>query len=162
MRIQFETNKDDEEKIYVVREDETRIEMKEYLENHVEESLHELIRRHVFIATRNYNNRVQAFLSKILMDKSNPMCVKYWTTKVEFQGRGAGHNHGTIWVDMQKMEFTYVDKNGKWGNLLNQIHMSKNKAEIIKSLGYLLDKYHKKKEIFEDKTKIDPIIQNIY
>ena len=48
-----------------------------------------------------------------IMDKNNPMCVKNYTTKVEFQGRGAPHNHGTIWIDMEKMEFMFVDKEGQ-------------------------------------------------
>ena len=120
------------------------MEMREYLENHVEHSLHELIRRHVFIATRNYYNRVKAFINKILTDKNNPMCVKYWTTKVEFQGRGAGHNHGTIWVDVQKMELTFVDKNNGWVHLDNLLSNSPMKSKEMKQLKQILEKYYLK------------------
>ena len=108
----------------VLRDGLNPMEMREYLENHVEHSLHELIRRHVFIATRNYQNRVKALISKIVMDKKNPMCVKYWTTKVEFQGRGAGHNHGTLWVDTKKMEQTCIDKSGTWHNIENTRYLN--------------------------------------
>ena len=44
------------------------------------------------------------------MSKSNPMKVKFFTYKVEFQARGAGHVHGTLWIDLQKMEhMVYID-----------------------------------------------------
>ena len=33
------------------------------------------------------------------------MCVEFYSSKLEFQGRGAAHNHGTIWVDMEKVEY---------------------------------------------------------
>ena len=46
------------------------------------------------------------------MDKSNPMCVEYYTMKLEFQGRGAGHNHGTLWVNIKKLEYSFEDKDG--------------------------------------------------
>ena len=162
--IEYGTSEDEEETTYVVRENQPKMEMREYLEKHVEQSLHELIRRHVFIATRNYYNRVKAFINKILTDKNNPMCVKYWTTKVEFQGRGAGHNHGTIWVDMKKMEFTFIDKEGKWENLESLIQKSVNKSVIEEQLSYVLEKYYVKKEIIrEDDSKLlHKIYQEIF
>ena len=91
-KIEYEVSSAEKDKTMVVFGENQKMEIKEYLESHVDESLHELIRRHVFIATRNYQHRVKAFIQNILGDKSNPMHVKYWTTKVEFQGRGAGHN----------------------------------------------------------------------
>ena len=63
-------------------------------------------------AARNYNHRVKAFINEIVLDKNNPMAVKHYSTKVEFQGRGAGHNHGTLWVDLKKMEYYIQDENG--------------------------------------------------
>ena len=44
------------------------------------------------------------------MDKSNPMCITHYSAKVEFQGRGAAHNHGTIWINMDKMEYMFENK----------------------------------------------------
>ena len=32
------------------------------------------------------------------------MAAKYYTYKVEFQARGAGHIHGTLWFDLEKLE----------------------------------------------------------
>ena len=102
------------EKTFVKDSQGNKKELEMYLKEDVDSTKHELLRTHVLNATRNYHQRVKAFITKILTDKNNPMCVEYWTTKVEFQGRGAAHNHGTIWVDMKKMEFKFVDDQNNW------------------------------------------------
>ena len=107
----------------VIAEDNQEIKLNTYLEDHVNKSLHEIIRTNIMNATRNYNHRVKAFIKEIIMDKSNPMSVKHFSTKVEFQGRGASHNHGTLWVDLPKMEYNFEDKDGnckKIDDLLNK------------------------------------------
>ena len=38
------------------------------------------------------------------MGKNNTMHVKNYTYKVEFQDRGAGHIHGTLWLRLDKIE----------------------------------------------------------
>ena len=91
--------------------------MEDYIKEDLDSSLHELLRTHTVNATRNYHQRVKAFIKNIVTDKNNPMCVEYWTTKVEFQGRGAAHNHGTIWVNMKQMEFKFIDNKGNWTDL---------------------------------------------
>ena len=58
------------------------------------------------------------------------MQVEYWSTKVEFQGRGAAHNHGTLWVDMKKMELTFLDTDGKWQTIDNTV-----KAPVSEAIG---------------------------
>ena len=62
--------------------------LKQFLEDDVADSRHELIRGNVVMATRYFHHRVKSFISKVVMSKSNPMNVKYYTYKVEFQGRG--------------------------------------------------------------------------
>ena len=79
-------------------------ELMKFLEEDLGESKHELIRGNVVMATRNLHRRVQAFLKRIVLDKNNPMNVKHYTLKVEFQERGAAHYHGTLWVDLPKLE----------------------------------------------------------
>ena len=76
----------------------------EYLKDEVKSSLHEMIRGNVLLATRYFNYRVKKFMDLIVMGDNNPMCVEYFTYKVEFQERGAGHVHGTLWLDLEKME----------------------------------------------------------
>ena len=93
--------------------------MHQYLIENVDPSIHELLRTNVVTATRNYNHCVRAFIRDIVRDKKNPMCVEYFTTKVEFQGRGAAHNHGTFWVNMRKIEFFFVDDEVHWSDFDN-------------------------------------------
>ena len=71
-------------------------ELKKFMDEDLGESKHELIRGNVVMATRNLHRRVQAFLKRIVLDKKNPMNVKHYTLKVEFQERGAAHYHGTL------------------------------------------------------------------
>ena len=78
--------------------------IKQFIEEDLEESLHELVRGNVLTATRYFDHRVKQFVNKILMGKSNPMHVKYYTYKVEFQERGAGHIHGTLWLDLDAIQ----------------------------------------------------------
>ena len=67
-------------------------------------SSHELIRGNVVAATRYFHNRVTSFINKILLQKSNPMSVQYYSYKVEFQERGAPHIHGVLWLNVAELE----------------------------------------------------------
>ena len=71
--------------------------LEEYLEKN--ESKHEFIRKNILTATLNFNNRVQEFIKLIIMNINGQMCVEYYNYRVEFQMRGAGHIHGTLWID---------------------------------------------------------------
>merc|ERR1712105_520437 len=86
--------------------------IKQFIEENVEESLHELIRGNVLTATRYFQQRVMHFIEKIAMGSNNPMHVKNYTYKVEFQDRGAGHVHGTLWLRMDKIEKLDKDEDG--------------------------------------------------
>ena len=117
--IQYEFDGKGEEKVNVKFENKGKeriVSLETYIKESMDPSYHELLRTHVGTATRIYNNRVKSFMRDIVMDKNNPMCVQFYTTKVEFQGRGAPHNHGTIWVDMKKMEFQFLDDKGRWSD----------------------------------------------
>ena len=78
--------------------------IRQFIEEDLEESLHELVRGNVLTATRYFDHRVKQFINKIMMGKNNPMHVKYYTYKVEFQERGAGHIHGTLWLDLDAIQ----------------------------------------------------------
>ena len=87
--IEYETNSEDKNKTYVLYDNNKKMELREYLDKYIDKSRHELIRRHIYIATRNYNNRVKSFIRDIVMDKNNPMSVKHWSTNatiMEFYG----------------------------------------------------------------------------
>ena len=67
-----------EENVWVLKDDNEKKLLKDYIEQEEDESFHEMVRRNVIIATRNYKNRFDAFIKNIIMDKSNPMCITHW------------------------------------------------------------------------------------
>ena len=82
----------------------TRKALKQYLNEEVKSSRHEIIRGNVLLATRYFNDRVKKFMDLVVMGDNNPMQVEYHTYKVEFQERGAGHIHGTLWLKLETLE----------------------------------------------------------
>ena len=70
----------------------------------MDETLHETFRKNVVTATRIYQHRVQALMDSIVRNPSNMLSVKHYSSKLEFAGRGAGHNHGVLWLDIGKLE----------------------------------------------------------
>ena len=56
---------------------------------------------------------MKKFFNTIVMGRNNPMHVKYYTYKVEFQERGAGHIHGTLWLNLDKLEELVESEDGK-------------------------------------------------
>ncbi len=67
--------------------------LRQFIEEEVEDSFHELIRGNVMKATRYFHHRVMKFVSQIMMAESAPMPIKIYSWKVEFQRRGAGNNY---------------------------------------------------------------------
>ena len=78
--------------------------LEKYIQEQIDESLHEFIRGNVLLATRYFNHRVKAFMTNIVMGGGNPMMVDKFSYKTEFQDRGAGHVHGVLWVKQYKIE----------------------------------------------------------
>ena len=69
-------------------------------ENGIELNIHEEMRKNVLTLTRNFDHRVKMFMKNIVMGANNPMNCKFFSYRVEFQARGAGHVHGVLWIDM--------------------------------------------------------------
>ena len=63
----------------------------------------EHIRNDVLLATRNFQHRVEVFKKEVMFGNNNPMKVRHTSYRVEFQGRGAGHIHGVMWVDLEEI-----------------------------------------------------------
>ena len=59
-------------------------ELRDFLKEDIDESLHECIRGNVLLATRFFNHRVKRFMSKIVMGGGNPMNVDKFEYKEEF------------------------------------------------------------------------------
>ena len=78
--------------------------MSDYTANEMDETLHTVFKKNVVTATRVYQHKVQALMTEIICNKNNPLSVKHYSIKLEFAGRGAGHNHGVLWFDVDKLE----------------------------------------------------------
>ena len=103
--------------------------LKQFIEEDVDESLHELVRGNVLTATRYFQHRVKNFISKVMMGKRNPMCVSYYTYKVEFQDRGAGHIHGTMWLRLDDLQDMHRGGDGEL-KPLDKADKKKNEGEL--------------------------------
>ena len=90
-----------------------------YLDNHMDKTKHETIRNSVLNATRNFNNKVKAFYRHIIKGSDSRMSIGFYSYRIEFQDRGAGHVHGVLWVDWDAFEKNeaniedFADKNEK-------------------------------------------------
>ena len=62
--------------------------LEKYKKNDVDESVHEILRRNVVTATRNYQHRFRAVMDKIIRSPFNPLSVIHYSSKLEFQARG--------------------------------------------------------------------------
>ena len=71
-----------------VKIDGENVEMpwQEYLKSYVEEGKHQMMKRNVLLATRNFNNRVEAFRQNVIFGPNNPMRARHISYRVEFQG----------------------------------------------------------------------------
>ena len=72
-----------------------------------------MIRTNVLTATRTFQHRVDSFRKDIMMGRNNPMKIENISYRVEFQGRGAAHIHGTLWLDMKGIENSRIFKEAK-------------------------------------------------
>jgi hypothetical protein len=126
------------------------ITLESYLEKEMDETLHEVLRRNVVTATRNYQARVQALMQEIVRHPSNPLSVKHFASKLEFQARGAGHNHGVLWLDIDKIEQKVDIRQLKQDNNYNleKDHYLKDPMQVQEIDNFLTDRGYK-----PDKTK---------
>ena len=71
-----------------VKIDGENVEMpwQEYLKSYVEEGKHQMMKRNVLLATRNFNHRVEAFRQNVIFGPNNPMRARHISYRVEFQG----------------------------------------------------------------------------
>ena len=122
--------------------------MKKFIEEDVDESLHELIRGNVLTATRYFQHRVKKFISKVMMGKKNPMCVSYYTYKVEFQDRGAGHIHGTMWLRLDDLQDMHRGDDGEL-KPLGKDDENKNKG-VLRGLKLAFTKLRKNIKLDDD------------
>merc|ERR1719430_2190143 len=106
-KLFYEVDKEGHENVTVevVQSGKTmRLPWKQYLDEYVDAKQHDLIRQNVLLATRNFHHRVEVFRREVIFGRNNPMKVRHISYRVEFQGRGAGHIHGVLWLDMKELK----------------------------------------------------------
>jgi hypothetical protein len=113
--------------------------IKEYLENMIDEPNYKLIAGNVVMAARYFQQRVKHFINKIVMGKRNPMKVKHWMYRVEFQERGAGHIHGSLWLSLEKLKKLIQlngelcdAKNGEEEKIKDEIKILNQRVKVAK------------------------------
>ena len=97
--------KNGREECFVTNENGEVKSLDAFMKEDENQTKYEFVRRNVLSATMHFDKRVQEFRKNIIMNKtaSNQMPVKYYNYRVEFQLRGAGHIHGTLWLDLDKL-----------------------------------------------------------
>ena len=111
-KIHYNVDPDGKENVTVeVREGDNILEVpwQQYLRDHVDQDLHELMKDNVLLATRNFQHRVEIFKKKVIFGRNNPMRVRHISYRVEFQGRGAAHIHGVLWLDTKELKIEGVN-----------------------------------------------------
>ena len=81
-----------------------RLSFEDYMKN---ENVPDLVKENVLALTMTFDKRLHSFINNIAAAKGNPMRPKHYHYRVEFQGRGAPHSHGVLWVDIQKHDKTF-------------------------------------------------------
>ena len=105
-------------------------ELRVFLENDVDESLHEFIRTNVFIATRTFIQKLKSFRKEIMLGYNNPMAIENWSDKMEFQGRGAAHIHGVGWCNLEKVSKMIENEKRENKRLDNNANESEDELEM--------------------------------
>ena len=99
---------DEEVTVYFTDEEGNTAEkpLDQFLNDNVNESKHKVIRKNVVLATRTFDHRVKAFLKEYVIGNAAGMQVEFYSYKVEFQARGAGHVHCVLWLMTDVLERT--------------------------------------------------------
>ena len=92
-----------------------------FLQEDIDDSLHEMIRTNVLTATRTFQHRVDAFRKDIKIGQNNPMMIENISYRVECQDRGAAHIHGTLWLDIVGIENSSIFKDAKTEEQTNHL-----------------------------------------
>ena len=74
----------------------------------------------------------ELFIYKVIIGKNNPIGVKYFTYKEEFQDRGTCHIHGPLWLGLDIIE-------NLMGDSPNEEHRPKTEYEEKKKIKKVMD-----------------------
>ena len=95
-------------------------------------------------------------MQTIVMGANNPMHVKNYTYKVEFQDRGAGHIHGTLWLRLDKIEKLVKNDDGTLRKMTQDDSSQKN---VFKGLTTAFKKFRHSQPL--DDHEVSAVVQFI-
>ena len=110
---------------------EGEISLDDYMENCVEESKNEIVKRNVQLLTRCFDQRVKSFVKNIIMSPSNPMKIILYSYRVEFQKRGHAHVHGCLWTDINSMDKDIPNLKVAYQNLRHNQPLTEQQVEAL-------------------------------
>ena len=77
----------------------------EYVEKHgMDFNAQKEFSENILTLTRNFDHNVKMFIKHVVKGNNNPMHVKHYNYRIEFQSRGAPHAHGVIWMDLDAVK----------------------------------------------------------
>merc|ERR1712218_529367 len=117
-------------KVKVEGRDE-EMDLEGYLEECVEESKNEIMKKNVQLLTRCFDQRVKSFVKNIIMGKSNPMKIILYSYRVEFQKRGHAHVHGCLWSDIDSMDKDIPNLKDAYANLRHNKPLTEEQVEAL-------------------------------
>ena len=114
-----------------VKGQEEELSLDDYMENCVEESKNEIVKRNVQLLTRCFDQRVKSFVKNIIMSPSNPMKIILYSYRVEFQKRGHAHVHGCLWTDIDSMDKDIPNLKAAYQNLRHNQPLTESQVEAL-------------------------------
>ena len=130
--IIYSKNRDGSNLIKVkVKGREGEMSLEDYMENCVDESKNEIIKRNVQLITRCFDQRVKSFVKNIIMGPGNKMKIILYSYRVEFQKRGHAHVHGCLWSDIDSMDKDIPNLKAAYANLRNYKPLTKGQVEAL-------------------------------
>ena len=112
-----------------VEEDGKEKPLRDFLNENVD--LHKTVKENVLTVTMMFDKRVKEFINKLVMAPSNPMKVRYYHYRVEFQKRGAGHIHGVLWLDLDELEKTFKGLTTAMKKFKTQEPLTKKEKDVV-------------------------------
>ena len=79
----------------------------------MDESVHNLFNRNLFLVVRMFDSRAQAFIKHILMkSRKSGLKVQNYCYLIEFQAMGMPHIHGVLWLERDSIEKYLFENDG--------------------------------------------------
>ena len=130
--IIYSKNRDGSNLIKVkVKGREGEMSLEDYMENCVDESKNEIIKRNVQLITRCFDQRVKSFVKNIIMGPGNKMKIILYSYRVEFQKRGHAHVHGCLWSDIDSMDKDIPNLKAAYRNLRHNQPLSQDQVDAL-------------------------------